>query len=376
MPHPLSPRLDHCPPGLPREAYVDAAWHAREMRAVFGAEWVCAGRLADLAPGTMRRVSLGGAPVILCRDADGALSAFHNTCRHRGAELCREAVEPMGKLIRCPYHAWAFAAADGRLVSTAHAQPTADFDRAAHGLFPVSVRVWAGFVFLNAAAHPGPLQADMPLETLDNWPMAGLVTGHRSERLLECNWKGFWENYSECLHCPGIHPELCDMVPVYGRGIMGANEAPDWTPDVPVQPNLKPGAQSWTLSGAPCGPVFPGLTQGERDAGYTFVTLWPSVFVVAHVDYVRAVRLEPVSATQTRLIAEWYFPPETLAQPGFDAAKVAGFAQIVLDQDGDAAEMNQRGLASPAFQRATLMPEEYEIARFHAWIRAHPEGTP
>jgi len=375
MPHPLSPRLDLCPPGLPRAAYVDAGWHAQEMRAVFGAEWVCAGRLADLAPGTMRRVSLGDAPVILCRDADGALSAFHNTCRHRGAELCREAVEPMGKLIRCPYHAWAFAAADGRLVSTAHAQPTADFDRAAHGLFPVSVRVWAGFVFLNTAAQPGPLQADMPLETLDNWPMAGLVTGHRSERLLECNWKGFWENYSECLHCPGIHPELCDMVPVYGRGIMGANEAPDWTPDMPVQPNLKPGAQSWTLSGAPCGPVFTGLTQGERDAGYTFVTLWPSVFVVAHVDYVRAVRLEPVNATQTRLIAEWYFPPETLAQPGFDAAKVAGFAQIVLDQDGDAAEMNQRGLTSPAFQRATLMPEEYEIARFHAWIRAHLEGS-
>ena len=39
---------------------------------------------------------------------------------------------------------------------------------------------------------------------------------------IACNWKVFWENYNECLHCPGIHPELCDMVPVYRQGIMSA----------------------------------------------------------------------------------------------------------------------------------------------------------
>jgi Rieske 2Fe-2S family protein len=282
----------------------------------------------------------------------------------------------LGRLIRCPYHAFAFAADDGRLVSTGHAQPTGDFDRAAHGLKPVQVRLWAGFVFLNAAGDPGPPGSDVPLETLDNWPMDALITGYRTERVLNCNWKVFWENYSECLHCPGIHPELCDRVPVYGRGIMGANEAADWTPDTPAAPNLKPGTQSWTLDGALCGPEFPGLTQAERAAGYQFVTLWPSMYVVAHVDHVRAVRLEPIGPEQTRLVAEWYFSAATLAQPGLDAAQVAAFATIVLDQDGAAAEMNQRGIRSPTFARATLMPEEYEIARFHAWIRAHLEAQP
>lgn len=375
MAHPLSPRLDHCPPGLPRAAYLDAGWFQHEMRAVFGREWVCVGRLADLASGTMRPLLLGDAPVFLARDGEGSVRAWHNTCPHRGAELCA-AEQPMGKLIRCPYHAFAFSAADGHLVSTAHARPTADFDRAAHGLNAVQVRLWAGFVFLNASPDPGPLWSDVPLETLDNWPMDALITGHRHSVILECNWKGFWENYSECLHCPGIHPELCERVPIYGSGIMGASEAHDWTPEAPATPNLKPGAQSWTMDGAPCGPVFPGLTAQERDAGYTFVTLWPSVYVVAHVDYVRAVRLEPIGPEQTCLTAEWYFPPETLAQPGFDAAKVAAFAKIVLDQDGAAAELNQRGVRSPAFTRATLMPEEYEIARFHAWVRAHLEACP
>ncbi|QYK42092.1 MAG: aromatic ring-hydroxylating dioxygenase subunit alpha [Paracoccaceae bacterium] len=374
--HPLSPRLDHCPEGLPRAAYMDQGWFDREMATLFARQWVMVGRLADLAPGTMRRVRVGAAEAILCRTADGTVSAFHNTCRHRGSELCRAEVEPLGNLIRCPYHAWAFAARDGRLVSTAHARPTRDFQRDDHGLFPLRHQVWAGFVFLSAAATPPDMKSDVPLATLDNWPMDGLVTGHRHEADLACNWKTFWENYSECLHCPGIHPELCARVPVYGQGIMGPTEAPDWTPDAPAPPSLNPGADSWTLSGAPCGPAFPGLTEAERRAGHTFVTLWPTAYVVAHVDYVRSVRLLPLSPDRTRLVAEWYFAPETLAQPGFDAAEVAAFAKIVLAQDGAAAELNQRGMAHPAFSRARLMPEEYEIHHFHQWVKSEMEVSP
>lgn len=157
---------------------------------------------------------------------------------------------------------------------------------------------------------------------------------------------------------------------------MAANEARGWTPETPAPPPLKPGAASWTASGAPCGPVFPGLTAEERARGYSFVTFWPTAFVVAHVDYVRSVRIEPLAPERTRLIAEWHFAPETLAQPGFDAAEVAAFAQIVLAQDGAAAEMNQRGLRSPAFTRARLMPEEYEIHRFHQWLLTELEDRP
>lgn len=363
-----SPRLDHCPEGLPRAAYLDPAWYAREMRAVFRRDWIMTGRAADLPPGFLRRIRLGEAEAILCRTPDGQIAAYHNTCAHRGAELCRSAEHPLGRLITCPYHGWAYAAADGRLVSTAFARPTPDFDRAAHGLKPCAVREWNGFLFVSASATPPDLAADVPLSILDNWPMRSLVTGHRWESEIACNWKVFWENYSECLHCPGIHPELCDRVPVYGQGLMAPAEAADWTPGTTPGPALKPGAASWTPDGAACGPVFPGLTDAERQAGYTFVTFWPTAFVVAHVDHVRAVRLEPLGPERTRLVAEWCFPPETLAQPGFDAARVASFARLVMQQDAAAAEMNQRGIRSPAFTAARLMPEEYEIHRFHRWL--------
>ncbi|MEO6299001.1 MAG: aromatic ring-hydroxylating dioxygenase subunit alpha [Paracoccaceae bacterium] len=370
--HPESPLLDHCPETLPREAYLDAGWFDREMATVWARNWVCVGRLTDFAAGAMRPVPVGGASVIVARAADGVISAFHNACRHRGAEICAAEVA-VGKLITCPYHAWAYAASDGRLVSTAHATPTEDFDKQAHGLRSVSHAVWNGFVFLNRSRTPGPLSPDLGVGALDNWPMDGLVTGHRHERVLACNWKVFWENYNECLHCPGIHPELCDMVPVYAKGIMSASEAVDWDGEKPPG-NLKPGAQSWTMTGAPCGPVFAGLTAEQRQDGYTFVTFYPTAYVVAHVDYVRCVRLEPIGPQETRLVAEWYFSPETLAQPRFDAADVAAFAKIVLGQDGDAAEMNQRGIRSPSYRRGRLMPQEFDIHRYHNWVLSEMES--
>ncbi|MBS0565239.1 MAG: aromatic ring-hydroxylating dioxygenase subunit alpha [Proteobacteria bacterium] len=364
---PASPLLDHCPPTLPGHAYHSADWFAQEQRTIWARNWVAAGRLADLMPGSMRRLRVGAASVILCRATDGGLSAFHNVCRHRGAELCGQDAAPLGRLIACPYHAWSYAACDGHLVATGHACPTSDFRREDHGLLPVAVTVWSGFVLVNLSRDPGPLHPDMGLGSLDNWPMADLVTGHRIVRDLACNWKVFWENYNECLHCPGIHPELCDMVPVYGRGLMAADEAPERAPDTGGRV-LREGAVSWTPDGQPCGPEFPGLTPEERQNGFNFVTLYPAMYVVAHVDHVRAVRLEPTGPESTRLTAEWYFPAGTLARPGFDAAEIASFATLVIDQDGAAAEMNQRGLRSPAYQRGRLMPEEYAIADFHAWV--------
>ena len=87
--HPLSPRLDHCPEGLPRAAYMDQGWYDREMATIFARQWVMVGRATDFPAGTMRRVTLGVAAVIVVRDADGTLAAWHNSCPHRGSELCR-----------------------------------------------------------------------------------------------------------------------------------------------------------------------------------------------------------------------------------------------------------------------------------------------
>ena len=164
------------------------------------------------------------------------------------------------------------------------------------------------------------------------------------------------------------------MVPIYKQGIMSANEASGWTPGTNGGPGLKDGAKSWTPTGQPCGPEFPGLTAEQRSNGFNFVTVYPTMFIVAHVDYVRAVTLTPTGPETTRLTAEWLFPQATLDQPRFSAADVAGFALVVMEQDCAVAETNQRGLKSSKFTCGRLMPQEFEIHNFHKWVMRHMDA--
>lgn len=375
IPHPASPLLAQCEPTLPASAYFDPEWFRQEQTKIWGRNWIYAGRVNDLPVMTMRRIEIGGQNLILVRDRDGAVTAFHNTCRHRGSELCTEAEKSLAsRLITCPYHQWSYGL-DGRLARTPYVSLTPDFDKRDHGLFGIHVTIWNGFIFLSLADAP-PVFAEAPdlgAHVLDNWPMADLVTGHTFTKVLDCNWKIFWENYNECLHCPGIHPELCDAVPIYGLGYMAENEAPGWEPGQESGTPLKTGASTWSLNGKPCGPEFPGLTEAERAGGQLFVTLLPTMFIVAHVDYVRAVSLRPLGPEKTELKAEWLFPAETLAQPGFDLGNVVDFATLVMSQDGMACEMNQRGLKSSKYRHGTLMPQEFDVHRFQSWVRQRLE---
>ena len=52
--------------------------------------------------------------------------------------------------------------------------------------------------------------------------------GHVWSKTINCNWKIFWENYSECLHCPNLHPELSELVPLYGRRLVDIKDDPQW----------------------------------------------------------------------------------------------------------------------------------------------------
>ena len=99
---------------LPREAYTDADWFARERKAIFAREFHFVGFASDLkAPGDFVTVTICGYPMIILRDQDEALRAFHNLCRHRGTELL-EGTGNCGKTIVCPYHRWTYML-DGRL---------------------------------------------------------------------------------------------------------------------------------------------------------------------------------------------------------------------------------------------------------------------
>jgi glycine betaine catabolism A len=365
-------------PGLPASHYFDPARHALEMRNIWQRHWVYAARAQELPdPRSFKTLAIGDQKILLVRDEAGSLRAFHNTCRHRGALLCTESAGSLrGGSIICPYHAWAYSL-DGKLQRTTSKSIPLGFDPTQYSLYPISVREWRGFLFVSLAASPPELAAgfDAPLDRLDAWPLEDLRCGHVFSKVMHCNWKIFWENYNECLHCPGVHPQLSQLVPIYGRALLEERDDPHWrqhaaNDDPKYKGGLRRGADTWSKDGKLIGQPFPSLSEPDRLAAHVYVTGLPSMFVVGHPDYVRVVRLLPLSPETTELRVEFLFSAQTLADPAFDLSQVVDFSGVVLREDAEVCELNQAGLHAAPHASGVLMPEEYVVRQFHDWLRA------
>ncbi len=369
--------LEELKEGLPAAWYFDPGQYELELARIWRQTWIYVARSSEVRERrSYLTFSLGGQQVLLVRDDEGALRGFHNTCRHRGAALC---LEPRGVLkspaLLCPYHAWAYSL-QGELLRTSSKSLPGGFSKADYPLYPVKVREWRGFIFVSFADQPPTLEEalDFKMGRLERWPLEDLVVAHVDTKTIECNWKVFWENFSECLHCPGIHPSLCQLVPLFGRGYIRERDDPNWQahaddPNPLYRGGLRPGAQSWSVDGTVSAPIFPDLSAEDRKLGQVYLTSLPSVFIAAHVDYVRAVRLWPLGPERMELRVEYLFSPEALAAPGFSLRKVVEFADRVMGEDAYACEINQRGLRALPHRAGVVMPEEYMVHAFHQWVR-------
>jgi len=180
--------------GLPADAYFDAARYERELQRIWHRNWIYVGRSSQIArPRAFRTFELGDQKMLLVRDDDGRLQGFHNTCRHRGAALCRESdgVMRSGAII-CPYHAWTYNL-QGGLLRTSSKRHAEGFDTADYSLYKVGVREWRGFIFVALTDRPPPFERlfDLPSSRVNAWPLEDLLVGHVLLRTIQCNWKIF-----------------------------------------------------------------------------------------------------------------------------------------------------------------------------------------
>src|SRR5262245_1101391 len=367
----LLPRLENT---LPSRLYFDPEHHRRELRAIWYQSWLCVGRAEEVAESRdYLIVPVGDQSILVTRDRESRLRAFHNTCRHRGSLLCGEGKGRFrGSSIVCPYHGWTYALT-GEWLGARHQLPAPGFDARDHSLHAVAVGEWGGSVFVNLGGDAPPLHAalgEIP-DRFAPWRIETLRVGKRLELELACNWKVFWENFSECFHCPGVHPELCRIVPAYGRGLMEEEDDPQLAPESGLSGTpLAPGAVTWSLDGKSRLPVLPGLGAEERSLGHSFAVVLPSFFAVAHVDYVRTVRVLPRGAESTGLVVEWLFEPATLARGDFDLEHASALGRLVVEQDGRACELVQRGLHCMRHEHGVLVPQEYGVHEFQRWVLA------
>ncbi len=351
---------------LPSAWYHEDAVFKVEKERLFQREWFAACREQELPkPGDHRVLAVFGESALLLRNRDGELRAFYNVCRHRGARLCAAPGEPQGawgvslaggvtsgRMIVCPYHQWSYDL-NGALIAAPHLAANPDFKKDDFHLYPIGVDVWGGFVFLHltpADAEPLATQLGEVPQRLQRYPLADLRIGATRRYEVAANWKILCENYNECYHCGGVHPELCAVVPSF-REAGGAQL--DWSRGVPH----RDGAYTFTHSGTTRRRAFPGLDADEQ-VRHKGDLVYPNLFVSLACDHVAAFILQPRSAGRTDIICHFLFEPFELAKPDFDAADAVEFWDLVNRQDWSVCESVQQGLRARVHRSGFYAPME------------------
>ena len=299
------------PPG---RAYHDAAIYDFERREWWRRDWVCVGREEEAPePGSTFRVPFDDDELVVSRWDDGILRAM-----------------------------------------TVHD--------------PESPRVatWQGFVFVSFDPGRPPLLEwlDDLAEHLGRFDFRALRSAHRIEYDVAANWKLIAENYSECYHCPGVHPQLNRLTPYDLGG--------DFDTNGPWQGGwmeLAGDAETMALHGGQRGgrPALPGMTeQDERRIVYYLV--WPLTFLSLHPDYVLVHRLQPLAPDRTRIVCDWLFEPATIARGDFDATDAIEFWDLTNRQDWHVCELQQQGTASRSWHAGRYSNQEPSVHAFDLMV--------
>ncbi|HEX2199821.1 MAG TPA: aromatic ring-hydroxylating dioxygenase subunit alpha [Burkholderiales bacterium] len=363
--------LERVEPALPASWYRDPDHYRRELEVFWYDKWIAVAREEEFAqPGDWRAMRIGSQPIVVLKDASGKLRAFHNVCRHRGSVLCTEEKGSFPrKRIVCPYHAWTYGL-DGRLVATPRRMETADFRFDDFPLHGVALACWGGFVFAHLGA-PRPLEASLGglPQRFERYRFSELRIGKRVVLDVQANWKALAENFSECFHCPPVHPEFCRIVTAYREagawGLRGTAE---------TRSEYKPGAQTLTLDGTSRIPPIEGLREEERKTLYAADMMLPNLFLNVHPDYVNSQLMFPTGAQSVRMVYDWLFEPRHLPLAQDDLQHYVALWDITNRQDARNCEWQQQGMQSRAFEHGVYVPQEFDAHRFAQWVRAALAG--
>src|SRR6266496_2066325 len=167
---------------LPQKYFVSPDVFAEEQKKIFAKQWLLVGHQSQIpTAGDYIVQQVIGESLIFIRDKTGEIHGFFNVCRHRGTRL-KEDTCGHASTIQCPYHAWTYGL-DGRLIGAPHMDEVPGFDKADYSLHAVNLALWEGFIFVNLADDPMPLEEWFaPLAgKFSHWNMSILRSAKRIE---------------------------------------------------------------------------------------------------------------------------------------------------------------------------------------------------
>jgi phenylpropionate dioxygenase-like ring-hydroxylating dioxygenase large terminal subunit len=369
-------------PMLPRFCYTSPAFFEFERDAVFARNWVCVGRVDQLAePGDCFSASVAGEPVIVARGTGGGIRAMGAVCRHRGHVLSCGADQPRG-LLRCPLHFWTYDL-DGRLVGAPHMGDELARLRDTMRLPPVRTELWHGFVFVNLDGKAAPLAPSLAkVEACwQGYPEAEMVTVPpvAATTPLPWNWKIQLENFTDAYHPEFVHRGTHDFAPSnHPEGGVEFTAMADGDNAIARSvPMLSPDG-GMMRDGWGAEAMFPpiaGLAPLQHRR-LTFAMVPPNLQLMFAPGAVSYTLLAPAGAEATYASSDrvtgggWILPRATMALPDFAerAAAVREGAGKIWAQDVPVNNAMQAGKRSRFMPDGIYGPLETTLVQFNAWL--------
>ncbi len=375
---------------LDRPFYVDADFYKLDLELIWYRDWLFAGHDCELPKaGSYMTLQVGDYPVVIVRDRQGGIRAFHNACRHRGSRVCTQHKGTAARLV-CPYHQWTYEL-DGRLLFARQMGP--DFDPSGFGLKPIACESVAGYIFICLADQPAdfaPFRAAMePYFAPHRLTEAKIA--YESTIIEKGNWKLVWENNRECYHCAGNHPELCKTFPEapVATGVQSAESDPEilahWeaceAEGLPARFRIDPDGQfrttrtpllgdavSYTIEGTEAVNRLLSDTVTAKNIGALLLYHYPGTWNHVLTDHAVTFRVLPLSANETAVTTKWLVHKDAVEGVDYDLERLIHVWTETNDQDRRIVEENAFGIRSPAYQPGPYSPvHEGAVMQFVDW---------
>ena len=350
---------------LPGWLYHDPEFFAAEQRAFLRASPQIVCHESEIAAsGDWRSLDYLGESILAIRGDDGAVRGFHNVCRHRGSRLV-DGTGGCARVLTCPYHAWSYDRA-GALVGVPHRGEYPGLDTATHGLKPVALENWRGFLFVrledglpSVAAMMAPYEAEVAPYRFEDLRATGQVVN----RPRDLNWKTIADNYSDHLHIPIGHPGLTRL---FGKSY--AIEASEWVDRMEGELRDTPSANPSERAYQALLPRVDHLPETHQRK-WLYFKLFPCVAFDIYPDQVDFMQWLPTGPATSTIREISYALPDV--RPAMRAARYLNWRinRRVNAEDTELITRVQRGMESAAYEAGPLGTSEVCLRSFAKKLR-------
>ena len=360
-----------------------------DLRHIWYASWIFAGHTFELKkPGSYMTLQIGDYPIVVVRDSNQQIRAYHNACRHRGHRLCTQERGTAARLV-CPYHRWTYDY-QGQLVFAPHMGE--DFNTQDYSLHEVHVGVVASYIYVCVADQApdfSQFQSDLA-PFIDPHRPENMKVAHMETNVEQGNWKLVFENNRECYHCDSNHPELLrsyeENNAVAGLGgdsdpqlmaFLDKCESAGLPSRLVIDPDgryrmtripLSHGAQSYTMDGLPAVKTLRTDQSGVDNCGAMMYFHYPNTWNHWMGDHALSFQMLPLDKNRTQLVTKWLVPEDAVEGVDYDLAHLTHVWQQTNAQDAALVAECQIGVRSPSYIPGPYSGiEENGVKQFVDW---------